>query len=92
MEGDFSLIFPLAQNGTDKRRLARAVRADQRNHLAAVHMQVDIVQDGLAADMDGQMLDFQAAGVFAVAAVRVFEWYHPNASFMVSIFWVMAER
>ena len=60
MEGDFSLIFPLAQNGTDKRRLARAVRADQRDHLAAVHMQVDIVQDRLAADMDGQMLDFQA--------------------------------
>ena len=45
MEGDFALVLPLAQNGTDKRGFARAVRADQRDHLAAVHMQVDIVQD-----------------------------------------------
>ena len=85
MEGDFSLIFPLAQNGTDKRRLARAVRADQRDHLAAVHMQVDIVQDRLAADMDGQMLDFQAAGMFAVARVRVQMWNHESASRMMSM-------
>ena len=85
MEGDFSLIFPLAQNGTDKRRLARAVRADQRDHLAAVHMQVDIVQNRLAADMDGQMLDFQAAGVFAVARVRVQMWNHESASRMMSM-------
>ena len=85
MEGDFSLIFLLAQNGTDKRRLARAVRADQRDHLAAVHMQVDIVQDRLTADMDGQMLDFQAAGVFAVARVRVQMWNHESASRMLSM-------
>ena len=62
------------------------------DHLPTVHVQIDVVQRGLAAEFDGEMFDFQAAGVFAVAAVRVFEWYHPNASFMVSIFWVMAER
>ena len=48
-------------------------------------MQVDIVQDRLAADMDGQMLDFQAAGVFAVARVRVQMWNHESASRMMSM-------
>ena len=58
----------------------------QRDHLAAVHMQGDVVQDRLAADMDGQMLDFQAAGVFAVARVRVQMWNHESASRIVSMF------
>ena len=85
MEGDLPFIFPLAQNGADERGLARAVRTDQRDHLAAVHMQVDVVQDRLAADMDGQMLDFQTAGVFTVACVRVQMWDHESASRMVSM-------
>ena len=85
MEGDLPFIFPLAQNGADERGLARAVRTDQRDHLAAVHMQVDVVQNRLAADMDGQMLDFQTAGVFTVACVRVQMWDHESASRMVSM-------
>ena len=85
VEGDLPFIFPLAQNGADERGLARAVRTDQRDHLAAVHMQVDVVQNRLAADMDGQMLDFQTAGVFTVACVRVQMWDHESASRMVSM-------
>ena len=35
--------------------------------------------------MDGQMLDFQTAGVFTVACVRVQMWDHESASRMVSM-------
>ena len=85
MEGDLPLVVALAENGANERGFARAVRPDQRDHLAAVHVQVDIVQNGVAADMDGQVFNFQAAGVAAVACMRVCMRYHPSASRMVSI-------
>ena len=86
MEGDLPLVVALAENGADERGFARAVRPDQRDHLAAVHVQVDIVEDRLAADADGQMLDLQTAGVFAVARVRMQMWDHESASRIVSMF------
>ena len=54
--------------------------------LPAVHVQVDIVEDRLSADADGQMLDLQTAGVFAVARVRMQMWDHESASRIVSMF------
>lgn len=86
MEGDLPLVVALAENGADERGFSRAVRPDQRDHLAAVHVQVDIVEDRLAADADGQMLDLQTAGVFAVARVRMQMWDHESASRIVSMF------
>ena len=86
VEGDLALIFPLTEDGADERRFARTVRADERDHLPAVHVQVDVIQNGVAADMDGQVFNFQAAGVAAVACMRVCMRYHPSASRMVSMF------
>ena len=52
VERDLALVFPLAEDGADERGFARAVRSNEGDHLAAVHVQIDIVQRGLAAKFD----------------------------------------
>ena len=52
VERDLALVFPLAEDGTDERGFARAVRSNEGDHLPTVHVQIDVVQRGLAAKFD----------------------------------------
>ena len=90
-EGDLALVLPLAQDGLDEGGFARAVGPDEGHDLAAVHMQVDMLQHRVAAEADGQVFNFQTAGVLAAAAV-VMAVIHESASFNVSMLWVMASK
>ena len=93
MEGDAALIVPLAENRADERRLSRAVRADERDHLAAVHVKAYVGENRLAADAYAQVLHLQAARALAAARVRAPCFvHHPSASFTVSMFCRMAAK
>ena len=50
--------------------LSRAVRADQRGQLAAVDMQVDVVENREASGFDAEILNLRAAELRAVVAGR----------------------
>ena len=58
---DDALVFHLSQQRADERRLARAVRADERGQLAAMDVQVDVVQKLLIARRYAQVIDLDAA-------------------------------
>ena len=58
----------LAEDGFEKRALASAVRPDERRELAAMDVDVDVVEDGQPADLDREVLDLRAAELLAVGA------------------------
>ena len=89
-EGDNAVILPLAQNGFQEGGLACAVGADEGRQLAAVHVQIHILENFIAADPDGQILDAKAAGIAAGTAVVGSS--HSRASFKVSMLWYMASK
>ena len=60
----------LAEDGFQKCALSRAVRADQRGQLAAVDMQVDVVENREASGFDAEILNLRAAELRAVVAGR----------------------
>ena len=65
-----------AGEGVEQRGLAGAVGPDDREDLAAVHLQGDVVQRGDAAEAEGDVLDVvddlaEVAGVFVSGAVAV---------------------
>ena len=58
---DDALVFHLSQQRADERRLARAVRADERGQLAAMDMQIDIPQQHLIPRRHAQVIHLNAA-------------------------------
>jgi hypothetical protein len=92
VEGDAALVLALAEDALEKRRLARAVGADQGDDLPAVHVQVHVVEDRVRADADGQILNLETARAVAAARVVVGKRYHPSASPIVSMLFFMAVR
>ena len=88
---DLSLIGLLAKDGFDQRGFTGAVGPDQGHQLAAVHVQIDVLQHGVGAEPDAEMFDFQAAGPLAAAVVQVIA-IHCRASFSVSMLCFMASK
>ena len=58
---DDALVFHLSQQRADERRLARAVRADERGQLAAMDVQIDIPQQHLIPRRHAQVIHLNAA-------------------------------
>ena len=89
-EGNHALVFPLTQNGFQKGGFARAVGADDGDHLAAVDVKVHVLQNAVGSDFHGHILYPKAAGMAAGTAMMC--QIHPNASLMVSMFRYMASK
>ena len=55
-----------AKNGFEERALARAVRPDERRQLAAVDVEVHVLEDGEPPGLYAEILDFRAAELRAI--------------------------
>ena len=89
-EGDDAFVFPLTKDGLDQGGFTGTVGTDESNHLAAMDVEIHILQNFVAADFDGHIGNPQTAGV--VAGFSVSDKAHPRASFKVSMLWYMASK
>ena len=89
-ESNDTIVIPLTKDGLDLGGFTRTVGADQSHHLTAVDMQIYILYNIICTELDGKILDAQAAG--AVAGLTMSEFSHPKAPFNVSMFSYMASK
>ena len=61
-------VRDFAEDGAHEGAFAGAVGADEGRELAAVHVEVDVLEDGEAAGADAEVFDFRAAELAAVSA------------------------
>ena len=77
LEGDRAAgAAHLSENALEERTFARAVGADQCDQLAAVHVEIDVIENGVVAPDHSQILHLETAGaVTAGRAVVVFDGF-----------------